>query len=316
MEKEQNRQYWTYAPGENAWCWNNKTEDITGLKGDFALGIMGMGFFNNEKYNFNNEKEILETLKTPENDNPSKTANLIWDFYKNVAIGDVVFARNGKSKLLSHGIVKSDYYFTEKRKEHRHVHDVEWYEIASEDGVDLGYELGRFTFSKTGKHLEALKELCNLDDSTSSERKVKDIVKIESDKKISETEKERLIATRLGQGKFKQDVRKIEKGGCRVTGVDDIDFLMASHIKPWCKCTHEERLDKYNGLLLSPHIDKLFDRGYISFEDNGDMLVSEKANQVIGIWNIHIKNVGTFHSKQKEYLKWHREKVYNKRNEL
>jgi len=57
--------------------------------------------------------------------------------------------------------------------------------------------------------------------------------------------------------------------------------LIASHCKPWRDCRdHAERLDGENGLLLTPSIDHLFDRGFISFENSGELLVSPVAHEV------------------------------------
>jgi putative restriction endonuclease len=58
--------------------------------------------------------------------------------------------------------------------------------------------------------------------------------------------------------------------------------FFASHIKPWCESTNEERLNGENGLLLTPSIDHLFDRGFISFEDNGELLISDVAHKESG----------------------------------
>ena len=77
---------------------------------------------------------------------------------------------------------------------------------------------------------------------------------------IGATTKSRLVKSRLGQGIFKDNVRRNEKG-CRVTGVTDLKHLRASHIKPWRDSSDEEKLDGCNGLLLAPHIDHLFDMG-------------------------------------------------------
>jgi 5-methylcytosine-specific restriction protein A len=63
---------------------------------------------------------------------------------------------------------------------------------------------------------------------------------------------------------------------CRLTGITDLRFLRASHIKPWSKCADgSERVDGSNGLLLSPHADFLFDRGWITFEDDGALICSD-----------------------------------------
>ncbi len=124
------------------------------------------------------------------------------------------------------------------------------------------------------------------------------------------TEIEQLISARRGQGLYRQRVMMQEKC-CRVTDVDDARFLIASHIKPWRDSDDRERLDGENGLLLAPHIDKLFDRGWISFEDNGALLVSKEAAAVIDAWNIKTTlNVGLFTTKHCEYLKYHRERIF------
>ena len=79
-----------------------------------------------------------------------------------------------------------------------------------------------------------------------------------NDSSIPETMKEQLLKSRQGQGKFRTELGKMENK-CRITQVDDPDYLTACHIKPWSKSTNQERLDGNNGLLLSPHIHHLFD---------------------------------------------------------
>jgi predicted restriction endonuclease len=65
---------------------------------------------------------------------------------------------------------------------------------------------------------------------------------------------------------------------CAVTGCDIQQVLIASHAKPWAESSNNERLDAYNGLLLSAHVDKLFDSGLISFSDKGELLISEEVD--------------------------------------
>lgn len=87
-------------------------------------------------------------------------------------------------------------------------------------------------------------------------------------KTLTETEREAVIKARVGQGPFR-DALIARWGGCSVTGCGMKEALVASHIKPWSQCTTAaERLGSSNGLLLVPNLDKLFDRGLISFEDN------------------------------------------------
>ena len=133
-------------------------------------------------------------------------------------------------------------------------------------------------------------------------------LEIESRKIEGDLEKVQLTKSRRGQGIFKANVRLVEKS-CRVTGVSNIKHLRASHIKPWAVSNNEEKLDGYNGLLLSPHVDHLFDRGFISFNDIGNLLVSSELNPtILDQWSIHSeKNVGPFKEMQSKYLEYHRE---------
>lgn len=127
---------------------------------------------------------------------------------------------------------------------------------------------------------------------------------------IPATEKERLIKARVGQGIFRTRVEQIEER-CRLTGVDETTFLTASHIKPWRVCDNRERLDGNNGLFLAPHADKLFDRGWISFKSDGELLVAYGAEEVIRAWGIDPKtNVGAFSSAQAKYLAYHRDHIF------
>lgn len=126
---------------------------------------------------------------------------------------------------------------------------------------------------------------------------------------IGPTTKSQLVKSRRGQGIFKTNVR-LNETKCRVTGVTDPKHLIASHIKPWCESNDEEKLNGCNGLLLAPHIDHLFDRGLISFSNNGDLLISSKMDsKVLSAWGISPGiNVGSFKPEQIPFLNYHREK--------
>lgn len=137
---------------------------------------------------------------------------------------------------------------------------------------------------------------------------------VEDDPRIADTEKAQVILARRGQGRFRENVQKIEVR-CRVTGVDRPEHLRASHCKPWRDCqSYEERLDGENGLLLTPSIDHLFDRGFISFEDKGELLVSKVAHDPslrrMGIPVGERVNVGAFSERQRKYLDYHRHSVF------
>lgn len=136
---------------------------------------------------------------------------------------------------------------------------------------------------------------------------------IEGRTDIGATQKQQLVQSRRGQGVFKANVRLNEKK-CRITGVTDIRLLIASHIKPWVKSSDKEKLDGCNGLLLSPHVDRLFDRGLISFENDGTVIISSKLDHAVLVeWGIEkITNVGPFKPEQCAYLEYHRSKRFEK----
>ncbi len=124
------------------------------------------------------------------------------------------------------------------------------------------------------------------------------------------TDAERLVVQRVGQHLFRGALLDYWRGRCCVTGLAVPALLRASHIKPWAKCaSDDERLDVFNGLLLAPHIDALFDGGWISFSDRGSVLVSKElsnaARAQLGVasgWSIQGLTPG--HAK---YLEHHRE---------
>lgn len=130
---------------------------------------------------------------------------------------------------------------------------------------------------------------------------------------IGSTVKSQLVNARRGQGVFKANVRLYESR-CRVTGVDDLSHLRASHIKPWSMSDDTEKLSGSNGLLLAPHIDHLFDKGYISFADEGQLIVSDQlAPSVLAAWGMRAGvDCGEFNIDQKRFLAFHRNHIFRK----
>lgn len=127
---------------------------------------------------------------------------------------------------------------------------------------------------------------------------------------LAQTTKEQLVKARRGQGLFKSRVENIE-ACCRVTGIAQRRHLIASHIKPWRDASNDERLDGNNGLMLAPHIDHLFDKGYISFSDQGELLISNQLKpEVLTLWGVEVSNVGRFNPRQQLYLNYHRQCIF------
>jgi hypothetical protein len=135
---------------------------------------------------------------------------------------------------------------------------------------------------------------------------------IDVDDGIPATERTALVLARRGQGLFRDNVRSIERA-CRVTRVERAEHLIASHIQPWRDSSNPQRLDGENGLLLTPTVDHLFDKGFISFENTGELIISPVADPVslkrMGIHHDRSMNVGSFSQGQRQYLEFHRENV-------
>ena len=122
-----------------------------------------------------------------------------------------------------------------------------------------------------------------------------------------------LLKARRGQGIYRANLEGVE-AACRLTGLLDRRHLRAIHIKPWRKSSDAEKLDGCNGLLLSPHLEHLFWRGYISFSDSGELLVSRYLNPaVLDKWaQQFLRNVGAFRPEQCSYLQYHRLEVFER----
>jgi putative restriction endonuclease len=130
---------------------------------------------------------------------------------------------------------------------------------------------------------------------------------------IGPIEKVNLVKARRGQGVYRANLDRVETA-CRVTGLLDRRHLRARHIKPWSKSNDAEKVDGCNGLLLSPHLDHLFERGYISFADSGELLVSRHLNPaVLESWGLHLpRQAGAFRPEQCRYLDHHRREIFER----
>ncbi|MFC0340776.1 HNH endonuclease [Paracoccus niistensis] len=152
-----------------------------------------------------------------------------------------------------------------------------------------------------------------VDSDEKAESQAEEVVRNRTD--LTDTDKEQIIIARRGQGIFKTNLTSVEKR-CRVTGATHPQHLRASHMKPWRVSTNAERLDGNNGLLLSPHIDHLFDQGFITFEDSGELVISSCADRrTLTLWNIVPPiPVAPFRDDQLPYLRYHREYIFRKQH--
>ncbi|ELE9237286.1 TPA: HNH endonuclease [Enterobacter kobei] len=137
-----------------------------------------------------------------------------------------------------------------------------------------------------------------------------DIEIITQDLSIDETTRTALIEARIGQGNFRAECLRLYPA-CPVTGITFQPLLRASHIKPWSACqTAKERLDPHNGLMLAAHIDTLFDSGWISFANEGDVLISNHLDFVTCDKLNLPERIIALPKPSYSYLQWHREYIF------
>ena len=113
--------------------------------------------------------------------------------------------------------------------------------------------------------------------------------------------------------RFASAVRKNYANRCVMSGTKLMTY--ASHIKPWSASSGVEKTDPDNGLLLDERWDRLFDKGYVSFDDAGKIMLSPSvkkeewsARNITGDETIKV----VMSDKTKEYMQYHREHVYQK----
>jgi hypothetical protein len=126
-----------------------------------------------------------------------------------------------------------------------------------------------------------------------------------------QTTRKALIDARLGQGQFRAGVGKRWNDICAATGCGISAVLRASHVKPWSRCNNSERLNPANGFLLAAHIDALFDRGLITFANDGTMLISKRISpQECKRFRLPMRLRRKPTNAERRFLAYHRREVY------
>lgn len=126
---------------------------------------------------------------------------------------------------------------------------------------------------------------------------------------------------RIGQQQLRQSLVNY-LGGCEVTGIDNQALLIASHIKPWAKFP-KDRGRLANCLLLCSSLDSLFDKGLISFDEHGNILISSLLDSKVRIQyglskqlRLNLKKRESIDNSLKEEtilnLKYHRKNIFIK----
>lgn len=129
---------------------------------------------------------------------------------------------------------------------------------------------------------------------------------------LDETVKKSLQDTRVGQERFRSSLIKLWNGCCAVTRFEDERVLRASHIKPWHDCDNTKRLDPFNGLLLVPNLDVAFDKGLITFDEQGMIVISSSFRDKARLLGITDDMKIRVHQRHQRYLVYHRENIFVK----
>ncbi len=175
--------------------------------------------------------------------------------------------------------------------------------------VDISEELAFVLIAHIGISVASLQESLSPVINSKSEYEIN--LEIASRGVKGNLEEEQLIMARRGQGVFRHNVRLVEKH-CRLTKLSDSRHLIASHIKPWRVAQGEEKISQNNGLLLSPHVDHLFDSGLISFQNSGQLMISESLERnVLEKWNLSREfEYWPLNPEQQFFMEFHRRYIF------
>ena len=306
---------WKVAPGRNAEFWD-----------DCRSGYITINWCNRRNFTGASEQQIRRAL--PKTGDGSGGTHSIYKFVNEIKFKDVVVANNGLSRVEGIGFVESNYLHPDHRnnprrkmKDNRHLRIVNW--LVAEP-IDLHREIFNHqtvwlldseqcaiikrAYLNQNPELKEQLDMLFPDDSQCAQ--AEDIEEAVQDRNISPTTRKALIDARLGQGRFRELVLQRWGRRCAVTSSVTETAIRASHILPWKESDNEQRLDVDNGLPLIASLDALFDKGLISFESSGRMLVSSELTtaerKIFGIGENSLTMPPT--KKMANYLDVHRRK--------
>lgn len=148
------------------------------------------------------------------------------------------------------------------------------------------------------------------------EKQIKVIEKAIKQNEPVKTTIERMVKSRIGQNKFRNEVIKACNGLCPFTKINDLSLMNAGHIKPWAISNDDEKLDPLNGFLFTLTYDRLFNNGYVSFTDDRKLMVSSmvsrKNTKLLNLVEGNEVPIPLIKGKRKNYLDYHREMIFRK----
>ncbi|MBP0112789.1 HNH endonuclease [Bradyrhizobium vignae] len=182
------------------------------------------------------------------------------------------------------------------------VNDMSWFKKLFDAQGRFGFGLNRIS------DIETIDELESFAAGVRADAVEEDVDAISRDGSLSPTTRKALIDARRGQGRFRSELDDHWGHACAATNCKIRVVLRASHIKPWRLSNNTERLDPANGILLAANVDILFDRGLVSFDDDGRMLTSSRLSatdlRLLGLPADLRKRPG---ARQRTYLAHHRQ---------
>ena len=260
------------------------------------------GFEHSIKHEELNRESFIEKLKLPKGFEAKRFEGMNRIHFKYLGIGYfIVDLKNSNYNLAS-------------REEYLNAIGVKDYSISKNLGPNRAI-IKDIPYNNTEVLYKLLSYISNESVNADFETKQLKLEEENLEKNIAEnnligTDKIAVVKARVNQGVFRD--RLIRKyGKCCLCGADEEGMLVASHIKPWVDSTPEERVDDNNGLLLCPNHDKLFDRGYITFADDGLIMITETLSDNNRMFlNIYPELRIELEPETARFMKYHREKIF------
>ncbi len=290
--------YWMYTPGDGAFNFENDVSDgVIALAMDDIPDLRGL-----------TAKQIAAQMSANRNYDASyERIGAYAVRFRDMPIGDIVFVKKGRDRLIGVGRVVGAYRPMDDRPCGFFIHTrkVEWLNVNVNSRKRFHFAEMAF-YSIKEEFAKELMAACKISPGVVTEE--------EFDSHIQAEDVMRPTKCRGGQAQYRAALLRKWNRRCVVTGITELELLRASHIKPFKACRKDERYDVNNGLILAAHIDALFDSGLITFNDDGAITISPKiSKETIKQLRLAGLSLPPLNPKLRRYLAWHRENVYERR---
>ena len=237
----------------------------------------------------------------------TKTISEAWEQYgngngyasaeaMNASINAIRGRNNGRESETIGCIILKDVIFFDK--EIRWPENIEW-----SNSIVSGKTFSNGEAQNLREHVNGISRR-NQKNDTEIVREIEDLKSLEGRDKVA------IVKARANQGIFRDRLLGIYKSCC-LCHMKNSALLTASHIKPWAKSKATEKLDEDNGFLLCPNHDALFDKGFITFDNDGKIVISKKlSEQDCKCANVSVGMKIELSDGNKKYLRYHQKYVF------